>query len=241
MNKKTTGVILIFVMVLAGLSFYSKSPKNKVKQTKHRVEKDIPESKPSPVKSIVKIKRNKSKRYDDVVKERKEVSVNEKYRQQTADANKAFQSEDYERAMDLYLELAENNVPEAFRRIGEMYHFALGQEKDYQEAYYWYLEAFERGDEIAPNKVGRLFLNGEGFNRDEHEALKWYEHSANRGYPLAMYNVAHTFEKSDELYAPQKALSWYQKAYKNLNCLQRESPFCKDVMSGIQRAKKLIN
>ena len=63
-----------------------------------------------------------------------------------AEANEAYDNEDYEKALSLYLNLADRNDPFVLTRLGDMYYYGLGAEQDYDLSLKYNQLAADMGD-----------------------------------------------------------------------------------------------
>ena len=92
---------------------------------------------------------------------------------------------DYENALRLYLQAAEQNHDMAECRIGNIYRFGRGIAKDYEKALYWYHRSAKKGNSLAQSNIGSMYRFGQGVPKDPLTALKWYNLSAEQNNDFA--------------------------------------------------------
>ena len=97
--------------------------------------------------------------------------------------------QDYEAAVKLYREAAEQGVADAQCELGLCYYFGEGVEQDYEEAVKWYRKAAEQGYASAQYNLGVCYYNGKGVEQDYEEVVKWYRKAAEQGHPRAQYHL----------------------------------------------------
>jgi hypothetical protein len=88
--------------------------------------------------------------------------------------------QDYDEAIRLWQEAADEGHVGAMYMLGEAYLIGLGVEPDHEEAFKWYMEAANKGDARAMYMLGDAFEYG-WYEKDEEEALKWYRKAADKG------------------------------------------------------------
>lgn len=144
----------------------------------------------------------------------------------------AYQDSDYDRALHLWLPLAEAGDVDTQYYIGELYRDGLG---DPATALGWFEKAATQGFVKAQNDLGRAYLNGEGVARDDAVAFRWYHESAIDADIVGQSTLGWMYETGRGTAADiAKALSWYRLAAKqgsvgSLNALGRIYAEGKDV------------
>ncbi len=93
----------------------------------------------------------------------------------------AYKSGYYQRAIDLWLPLAEAGDPRAQEFIGILYEEGHGVPKDIAKAVDWYERAAASGDMAAQYNLGRLYLKGELVERDIDRARDLLRRAADQG------------------------------------------------------------
>ena len=97
----------------------------------------------------------------------------------------AYKSGDFEKALKMFMPLAERGDPVAQTYLGKMYQIGEGVKEDSQEAIKWLRKAAGQGYAEAQYKLGLLYLNGEGMKRHAAEAVKWLRKAAEQGHAMA--------------------------------------------------------
>ena len=85
----------------------------------------------------------------------------------------AFNRQDYARASQVFIALAERGEASAQAYLGFMFETGRGVPQNYTEAAMWYRRAAEQGDSLAQYSLGLLYDHGQGVPRDIVEASKW--------------------------------------------------------------------
>ena len=146
---------------------------------------------------------------------------------------KGYKSEkqgDYETALQLYLQAAEQGSDEAECRIGNIYRFGRGCPKDYAKALYWYSRSAEHGNASAESNIGSMYRFGQGVEKDYHTAREWYLKADQKGNDYAAQNLGSMYRFGEGVKPDaQEALRWYMKAAQknnkfaqsNIGCLYR--------------------
>ena len=92
-----------------------------------------------------------------------------------SDANRVYDTGDYEKAAKLYLPLAKNGTAEAQYTLGMMYRAGRGVEHDYTEARKWYTLAAEQGHTMAQFYLGWIYAGGKGVPKDLVQSHMWVD------------------------------------------------------------------
>lgn len=98
-----------------------------------------------------------------------------------ADPLKAFQRGDYEAALRVWRQRAEDGDPAAQNYLGVHYHLGLGVPSDYKQAVQWYMKAAENGNPDAQRNLGTMYYLGLGIPQDNGLAYGWYYVAAKNG------------------------------------------------------------
>ncbi len=88
-------------------------------------------------------------------------------------AKAAFAREDYVKAAELMIPLAESGDAQSQAYLGFMFEQGRGVPQNYTEATYWYRRASEQGFSTAQYTLGLLYDKGFGVPQDPVEAGKW--------------------------------------------------------------------
>jgi TPR repeat protein len=105
------------------------------------------------------------------------------------DANKAFESGDYDTARKIMQPLAEQGDAEVQKSLGDMYFYGQGVAQDHAEAVKWFRKAAGQGDASAQNRLGDRYFFGQGVALDYAEAVKWFRKAAEQGDAEAQYKL----------------------------------------------------
>jgi len=132
--------------------------------------------------------------------------------QHTADFNAgqmAYYFREYNRALQLWTPLAEENNPDAQANLGWMYQMGLGVQSDLAQAAHWYELAIKAGHAVAQNNLGVMYEKGLYLTQNLEKATELYRLSARSGYRFGQHNYA---RQLDRLQQPDKANQWYIEA-----------------------------
>lgn len=89
-------------------------------------------------------------------------------------ANKLFRKKEYLYAMEMYLELADEE-PYALTNLGFMYSQGYGVEPDVHKAMEYHLRAAEKGNDSAMISIGNLYMSSPEIGIDYAKAYEWYK------------------------------------------------------------------
>ncbi|MGR8980281.1 MAG: tetratricopeptide repeat protein [Gammaproteobacteria bacterium] len=104
------------------------------------------------------------------------------------DALAAYNKGNFEKAVELWLAIAEKGDSTAEYSLGQMYEQGKGVEQDYQEAFKWYRLSAEQGNARAQYNLGGMYEKGQGVSRDYIRAYMWYDLAAIQGLHVARSN-----------------------------------------------------
>ena len=113
------------------------------------------------------------------------VIVKPAHAQSLRDGVAAYNRQDYVRASNNFIPLAERGVAPAQTWLGFMFRTGRGVPQNYTEAAMWYRRAAEQGDSLAQYSLGLLYDKGQGVPRDVIEASKWLNLSTAAAPPRA--------------------------------------------------------
>ena len=102
-----------------------------------------------------------------------------------AEAEAAIRIRDFNRAVEIYTQLAEQGDAEAQFALGGLYRAGRGVKKDYAKALHWYLKAANQEHPEAQYTTGTMYENGWGIDADSAVASEWYDKAAIQGHRLA--------------------------------------------------------
>lgn len=134
-------------------------------------------------------------------------------------AEKAYDAEDLDIAMPLFIKAAELNSLRAQVFLGEM----MEASQVYEAAVGWYLTAAMQGDPAAQYDLARMYLAGTGIEKDQAKALYWMKHSADKKHLPAVKIMANAYRVGllGLQVDPDQAASWDAKATR-LEAIQRK-------------------
>lgn len=102
----------------------------------------------------------------------------------------AYESEDFARAREILLPLAEAGIADAQYLLGLMHAYGQGVEQNFYRAGKLYRRAGDQGHAGAQVNLGSLFENCYGNGPcNSVEAANWYRRAADQGDALAQYNL----------------------------------------------------
>ena len=96
---------------------------------------------------------------------------------------------DYDAAIPLLQEAADQGAPVAQSCLGYCYTNGLGVEQDYKEALKWYHLAADQGDLFSQSVLGAAYLFGKGVEQSDEKAFKYIRLAAEQGDPNSLYNL----------------------------------------------------
>jgi len=143
---------------------------------------------------------------------------------QTLDEGIAYMNDDgvdqdYEKALQLFMEAYEAGSMKAARYIGMMYEQGLGVEQDYAKAAEYYAKGVEAGDLTSGYYLGLLYEQGLGVEQDYAKAAELFaavEDSKNKsatGVVAAGYELGVLYEQGLGVEQDvNKAIELYQEA-----------------------------
>ncbi|CAM3836586.1 tetratricopeptide repeat protein [Vreelandella rituensis] len=107
------------------------------------------------------------------------------------DAERAFESKDYEKAYRMYSTLGEQGNPLAQAYLGYMYENGLGVREYLKDAYFWYEKSAEQGNGYAQFKLSQAYRPGSLYRiADEEKALNLLFSAAEDGHARALNNLS---------------------------------------------------
>lgn len=125
----------------------------------------------------------------------------------------AFTAGNYEKALRLWLPLAEKDNHEAQYNLGILYMKGLGVEKDLQAAFKWYKLSARNGNTDAMYNLGIMYNQGKVVFRSPKDATKWWKKAAEMGNAAAQFNIAVEYAYGRNLGKDVPlAISWWKKS-----------------------------
>jgi len=95
--------------------------------------------------------------------------------------------QDYKKAAELYIKVAEQGHPEAQLMIGVMHLQGQGVAADSNEALIWLEKSALQGNAAAQFGVGAIYFDGLNVEQNYAEAFRWFELAADQGHAEAQY------------------------------------------------------
>ena len=109
----------------------------------------------------------------------------------------AFEAREYQKALDLWLTLAEQGDVTSQMNVGEMYAKGLGVTRDTPEALKWFNKAAAQGSAAAEFNLGEIYGFGHGIPVDHELSIKWYRKAAQQGHASARYKLGAKYFKGE--------------------------------------------
>lgn len=125
----------------------------------------------------------------------------------------AYRIGDYEKAVEVWRVLAEQGIPVAQYRLGEMYAEGKGVAQSDTTAVQWLQRAADQGLANAQYDLGASYAAGLGVARNDAEAAKWFRRAAEQGMVFAQLNLGLMYAAGQGV--PQsnvEAMTWLQLA-----------------------------
>ena len=130
------------------------------------------------------------------------------------EADAAFEKEEYDKALAIYIKYKEHLDGEQCWNLGYMYYTT----KDYTQAFYWYKKAAEAGNSNGMDSLANRYYYGEGTAKDYNQAFYWYKKAAEAGNSYGMNNLANCYYYGEGTAKDHnQAFYWYKKS-----CRSRE-------------------
>ncbi|OPX48023.1 tetratricopeptide repeat protein [Clostridium thermobutyricum] len=149
----------------------------------------------------------------DFVEENKE-----KYMEYYMIAAEKGVEESINKLINIYIDLATQNDPEASFMLGEIYNIGEWVERDEEEAFDWYNKSETDGNEEGRVKAGELALEiGDILYEEEDiKCIEWYSIASEKENREAQYKLAQLFEKGNFVGRDEeRALELYKRAAEN--------------------------
>ena len=101
----------------------------------------------------------------------------------------AYNERHFSRALDIWVDVAEQGDPAALNALGMMYQSGKGVSRDVGTAARLYKKAAVAGLPAAQNNLAVLYEGGEGVPQDLVKAVDLYRRAASQGHVWAQYNL----------------------------------------------------
>ncbi len=132
------------------------------------------------------------------------------------DLNSAADEKNLQRAVEWYKKAAEQGLPSAQNRLGELTAEGRGVPKDSAGAFQLWQSSAKQNDAQAQYNLGLAYFRGEGTAENPELAEKWLRSAANEGYAPAEFVLGQLRNEGLLLAQDQgRALAWFLRASDN--------------------------
>ena len=104
-----------------------------------------------------------------------------KQRKAFFEGQKAFITQNYQKAISIWVPLAEQGMAKAQYGLAFLLESGWGVVQDYVEAAYWYKLSAQKGHRKAQYNLGKMYLEGRGVEQNEGIGLYWIQSAADLG------------------------------------------------------------
>ena len=131
-----------------------------------------------------------------------------------AQAQAAFEDQEYAYSARLLAVLAENGHVQAQYLLATQYDAGLGVKKDERSSFYWYKKAAKAGIDVAQHNLAVAYAQGNGIEADLSKAITWWKRAAKAGNTDSQYNLGIIYAVGRDSIKPDldKALKWWRMA-----------------------------
>lgn len=128
----------------------------------------------------------------------------------------AFNAQEYKKALEILLPLAEQGDSAAQVQIGAMYEEGKGVPQDYSKALHWYKSAAAQGDALGEHNLANFYRRGIEVPQNFTEAKRLYQSAALKGYDKAQFNLGVMYANGDGVRLDREtAYMWLTLAKEN--------------------------
>lgn len=125
----------------------------------------------------------------------------------------AYRSGDFGKAVEVWRALADQGVPMAQYRLGDMYAEGKGVEQNDKTAMQWYQRAADHGVADAQYNVAASYAAGLGVAQSDADAVKWFRRAADQGMAFAQLNLGLMYASGRGVAQDNvEAMTWLQIA-----------------------------
>ncbi len=129
------------------------------------------------------------------------------------EAQAAYRAGNYQDALEIWTNLAEEGDADAVAWIGACYANGDGVDVDDAQAMAWYLRAAEMGNPLAQANVGAFHYMGRGTEKNLEKAVHWLERASEGGDLNGLFNLAQLYTHGDGVPEDKaRAAELYRKA-----------------------------
>lgn len=118
----------------------------------------------------------------------------------------------YQQAIIWTQKSAQLGFAPAQHNLGLSYLHGLGIKTDEKEANHWFLKSAEQGLPDAQSELAMSYYLARGVAKDLKKAEQYWQSAAKQNDEYAQFNLATLYL---EIYQPQKAIKWFEKALIN--------------------------
>ncbi len=134
------------------------------------------------------------------------------------DAVEAYKMGEYDKASNIWLELADVGDPKSQREIAFMYQQGKGVQQNYKKAVFWYTKAANQGNRSAQFNLATMYRFGKGVQVDTSLALKWYLAAAYNSHQWAQMELGSMYRLGEGIKKDlNQAFFWLSLASRNGN------------------------
>jgi len=123
------------------------------------------------------------------------------------DADKAYETGDYEKAKEILLPLAEGGHAKAMDLLGLMYSKGKGYPRDRKVACDWYEKSADAGCTSGQGNLALCYMEGDGRDKDEEKGLFWLKRAAMGGIINSQFYLFTYYDDKNDRKEAQKWLS----------------------------------
>jgi hypothetical protein len=135
-----------------------------------------------------------------------------------ASAVQAWSRKDFEEAMRLHRQAAEQGDTDAMWRIGYLYGHGEGVPVDYVEAVRWFRKSADLGNHSGMHQLGVCYMRGLGVSVDYQQAIWWFRKAAELGDVPSMNSIGYIYHHGlGGAVDYNSAMRWYRTASDNGN------------------------
>ena len=129
---------------------------------------------------------------------------------------RAYQASDYQRAAQIFIDLAKSGHKDAQFYIAVMYDAGNGVEEDHIQSAMWYQKAAENGHNEAQYNLAVAYATGDGMPKNIRKAIYWMKKSALGGNIDSQYNLGLIYILGQGVKTnPEEGIQWWRLAAKN--------------------------
>ena len=129
------------------------------------------------------------------------------------EAESAFKSENYPKALALLRPLAERGNPRAQNGLAIMYARGMGVSRNLDQAFKWHQQSALQGYALAQFFLGLMYADGQAVPRNAAKGASWLRVAAAQGLSVAQFNLGAMYARGEGVEKDSRqAAEWYRKA-----------------------------